>query len=157
MGTTTILKNILDRKAMVAYPEQYSIQPHHFEVELKDFELNPIIQYLYKADNQRSTEYWCLDEIIEFMKECLFNPNTWLTVLYWKDEHGNIYIIDGGHRISLLLAWSLRYFADEQVEDSPHFNEQQKKDIRYIRTRLGEFCDFQVLFTDPQFEEQKKI
>jgi len=156
MGTTTILKNILDRKPMVAYSEQYSIQPQHFEVELKDFELNPIIKCLYKADNQRSTEYWCLDEIIEFIWECLSNPNTWLTVLYWKDEHGNIYIIDGGHRISLLLAWSLRYFADEQVDDSPHFNEQQKKDIRYVRTRLGEFCDFQKLFTDPQFEPQKQ-
>lgn len=156
MGTTTILKNILDRKPMVAYPEQYSIDPHHFEIELKDLELHPIIQYLYKADNQRSTEYWCLEEIIEFMCECLSNPNTWLTILYWKDENGNIYIIDGGHRISLLLTWSLRYFADEQVDASPHFDEQQKKDIRDIRERLGEVCDFQKLFTDPKFSKAKQ-
>ena len=31
MGTTTILKNVLDRKPMVAFPTQYALKPRHFE------------------------------------------------------------------------------------------------------------------------------
>ena len=119
MGTTTILKNVLDRKPMVAFPTQYALKPRHFEVKIKDLENSQIIEQLYKADNQRSTEYWRLEEIVEFMQECMSNPNTWLTVLYWMDENGNIYVIDGGHRVSLLVAWIKRYFADEQVISAP--------------------------------------
>ena len=38
MGTTTILKNVLDRKPMVAFPTQYALKPRHFEVKIKDLE-----------------------------------------------------------------------------------------------------------------------
>ncbi len=38
-----------------------------------------------------------------------------LCILYWKDIHSNIYIIDGAHRLSCIYAWINRYFADEQV------------------------------------------
>lgn len=54
MGTTTILKNVLDRKPMVAFPTQYALKPRHFEVKIKDLENSQIIEQLYKADNQRS-------------------------------------------------------------------------------------------------------
>lgn len=156
MGTTTILKNVLDRKPMVAFPTQYALKPRHFEVKIKDLENSQIIEQLYKADNQRSTEYWRLEEIVEFMQECMSNPNTWLTVLYWMDENGNIYVIDGGHRVSLLVAWIKRYFADEQVISAPNFNDQQKADLRYIRDRIKECSDFQKIMTDPSLIKIKE-
>ncbi len=155
MGTTTILKNVLDRKPMVAFTTQYALEPRHFELKVKDLENSQIIEHLYKADNQRSTEYWRLEEIVEFMQECMSNPNTWLTVLYWMDENGNIYVIDGGHRVSLLIAWIKRYFADEQVDNAPNFDDQQKADLRYIRDKLGECCDFQKILADPSLMEVK--
>ena len=38
MGTTTILKNVLDRKPMVAFTTQYALEPRHFELKVKDLE-----------------------------------------------------------------------------------------------------------------------
>lgn len=76
-------------------------------------------------------------------------------VLYWKDIKNNIYIIDGAHRISSIYAWINRYFADEQVSQAPNFNDEQKEDIRYIRTQLGDLADFQKICSDPQFAAQK--
>lgn len=76
-------------------------------------------------------------------------------VLYWKDIKNNIYIIDGAHRISSIYAWINRYFADDQVSQAPNFNDEQKEDIRYIRTKLGDLADFQKICSDPQFAAQK--
>lgn len=96
MAQTMLLKNVLNRRPMIAYPEQYSIQRDDFEITLADFAQSEIIDKLYKADNQRSTEYWSLRDIIRFINACTTDPNAWLTFLYWKDQQGNMYLIDGG-------------------------------------------------------------
>lgn len=108
-----------------------------------------------KADNQRSTEYWSVQEIAKFIKDCTEDQNINLSVLYWKDIKNNIYIIDGAHRLSSIYAWINRYFADEQVSQAPNFNDEQKEDIRYIRNQLGDLADFQKICFDPQFAAQK--
>lgn len=75
-------------------------------------------------------------------------------ILYWKDIKNNIYIIDGAHRLSSIYAWINRYFADEQVNQAPNFNYQQKEDIRYLRSHLGDLADFQKFVLMPNLQNK---
>ncbi|WP_046206359.1 HNH endonuclease signature motif containing protein [Acinetobacter radioresistens] len=155
MGSTRLLTNIIQRKVMLPEEMSPSMQRDNFEVALTDFEKHPIIKCLFKADNQRSTECWSVQEIANFIEDCTEDQNINLCILYWKDIHGNIYIIDGAHRLSCIYAWINRYFADEQVPQAPNFNDQQKQDIRYLRNYLGDLADFQRICTDAEFAEKK--
>jgi len=155
MGSTRLLTNIIQRKVMLPEEMSPSMQRDNFEVALTDFEKHPIIKCLFKADNQRSTECWSVQEIANFIEDCTEDQNINLCILYWKDIHGNIYIIDGAHRLSCIYAWINRYFADEQVPQAPNFNDQQKQDIRYLRNYLGDLADFQKICTDAEFAEKK--
>jgi hypothetical protein len=155
MGSTRLLTNIIQRKVMLPEEMSPSMQRDTFEVALTDFEKHPIIKCLFKADNQRSTECWSVQEIANFIEDCTEDQNINLCILYWKDIHGNIYIIDGAHRLSCIYAWINRYFADEQVTQAPNFNDPQKQDIRYLRNYLGDLADFQKICTDAEFAEKK--
>ncbi|BBQ50849.1 TPA: hypothetical protein PVK60_003751 [Acinetobacter baumannii] len=155
MGSTRLLTNIIQRKVMLPEEMSPSMQRDNFEVTLTDFEKHPIIKCLFKADNQRSTECWSVQEIANFIEDCTEDQNINLCILYWKDIHSNIYIIDGAHRLSCIYAWINRYFADEQVPQAPNFNDQQKQDIRYLRNYLGDLADFQKICTDAEFAEKK--
>lgn len=155
MGSTRLLTNIIQRKVMLPEEMSPSMQRDTFEVALTDFEKHPIIKCLFKADNQRSTESWSVQEIANFIEDCTEDQNINLCILYWKDIHGNIYIIDGAHRLSCIYAWINRYFADEQVTQAPNFNDPQKQDIRYLRNYLGDLADFQKICTDAEFAEKK--
>ena len=155
MGSTRLLTNIIQRKVMLPEEMSPSMQRDNFEVALTDFEKHPIIKCLFKADNQRSTECWSVQEIANFIEDCTEDQNINLCILYWKDIHSNIYIIDGAHRLSCIYAWINRYFADEQVTQAPNFNDPQKQDIRYLRNYLGDLADFQRICTDAEFAEKK--
>ncbi|MDI9751939.1 hypothetical protein QM274_06895 [Acinetobacter baumannii] len=105
MGSTRLLTNIIQRKVMLPEEMSPSMQCDNFEVALTDFEKHPIIKCLFKADNQRSTECWSVQEIANFIEDCTEDQNINLCILYWKDIHSNIYIIDGAHRLSCIYAW----------------------------------------------------
>ena len=152
---TMLLKNVLQRLPMIAYPEQYKVERDDFEITLAEFAQSEIINQLYKADNQRSTEYWSLRDIICFITSCSKDPNAWLTFMYWKDQHGGMYLIDGGHRLSSIYAWIKRYFVDEQVADAPKFTPKQKEELRKIRKALGNYADFQKILSSEADELQE--
>ncbi|MFH7806443.1 HNH endonuclease [Acinetobacter sp. BSP-53] len=156
MARTKLLTNIIQRKMMLLDEMSHSNQHQNFEISLYDFAQHEILEKLYKADNQRSTECWSPDEIEEFILDCLNDRNVNLCIRYWKDAAGNIYIIDGGHRISIIYAWIKRFFIDEQVVGAPKFTAPQKRDIRQIRNRLGGLADFQKLSSDSEFQQKLK-
>lgn len=71
MGSTTrILTNIIQRKVMSLEEMSPSKQRDNFEVTLTDFSRHEIPKCLFKADNQRSTEYWSVQEIVKFIRGC---------------------------------------------------------------------------------------
>ena len=156
MARTKLLTNIIQRKMMLLDEMSHSNQHQNFEISLYDFAQHEILDKLYKADNQRSTECWSPDEIVKFIQDCLNDRNVNLCIRYWKDAAGNIYIIDGGHRISIIYAWIKRFFIDEQVIGAPKFTPSQKRDIRQIRHRLGGLADFQELCRDSELQQKLK-
>jgi hypothetical protein len=71
MARTKLLTNIIQRKMMVPDEMSHSNLHHNFEISLYDFANHEILEKLYKADNQRSTECWSPTEIKEFILDCL--------------------------------------------------------------------------------------
>lgn len=67
MARTKLLTNIIQRKMMVPDEMSHSNLHHNFEISLYDFANHEILEKLYKADNQRSTECWSPAEIQEFI------------------------------------------------------------------------------------------
>ena len=52
-----------------------SMQRDNFVVALTDFEKHLIIKCFFKANNQRSTEYWSVQEIANFIEDCTEDQN----------------------------------------------------------------------------------
>src|SRR4028118_706200 len=59
---------------------------------------------LRKPDFQRSTYYWTPVECVDLL-ECLLNEQVVPSVILWLSSDGYQYVLDGAHRISVLLAW----------------------------------------------------
>ena len=62
-----------------------------------------LIPSLRKPDFQRETNQWTIDQVVIFLKSFLDNELV-PSVILWKSP-GKIFVIDGAHRLSVLLAW----------------------------------------------------
>lgn len=127
---------------MVDYAGQDDIEPENIDIKLINLPNFLNFHHVFKADNQRATQAWSIKEIIQFICCCIHDRNVALIFYYWKDQNGNIYIIDGSHRLSALIAWIQGYFAIEQVMGNLKFNEIEKEDLRKIRKELSGPADF---------------
>ena len=62
-----------------------------------------LIPSLRKPDFQRETNQWTIEQIVIFLKSFLDNELV-PSVILWKSP-GKIFVIDGAHRLSVLIAW----------------------------------------------------
>lgn len=66
-----------------------------------------------KPDFQRETADWDIDKIVRFIKSFVdgeFIP----AVILWRSQAGLIFVIDGSHRLSSLIAWVNDDYGDGQ-------------------------------------------
>lgn len=59
---------------------------------------------LRKPDFQRATWSWTPEDCVELL-EAVLNEQVVPSVIMWLDKDGTKFVLDGGHRISVLLAW----------------------------------------------------
>ncbi|MEW6211023.1 MAG: DUF262 domain-containing protein, partial [Acidobacteriota bacterium] len=59
---------------------------------------------LRKPDFQRATWSWSPEDCVELL-EAVLNDQVVPSVIMWLGEDGTKFVLDGGHRISVLLAW----------------------------------------------------
>jgi hypothetical protein len=62
-----------------------------------------LVPVLRKPDFQRETNQWTEDQVLIFLKSFLDNELV-PAVIFWKSPN-KIFVIDGAHRVSALLAW----------------------------------------------------
>jgi len=73
-------------------------------ISLRDFTLGALVgPNLRKPDFQRETNHWTLAQVLSLL-ECFINGDLIPSVILWKSPT-NIFVIDGGHRLSVLRAW----------------------------------------------------
>lgn len=65
---------------------------------------------LRKPDFQRETNHWTAEQVVSLL-ECFVNGDLIPSVILWKSPT-YLFVIDGGHRLSVLKAWALDDYGD---------------------------------------------
>ena len=99
---------------------------------------------LRKPDFQRETNQWTPHQIVSFLESFLENELI-PSVILWKSD-SYVFVIDGGHRLSTLIAWINDDYGDGK-KSKPYFqenisNEQRRiadRTRKLIRDRIGTY------------------
>lgn len=75
---------------------------------------------LRKPDFQRATWSWTPEDCVELL-DAVLNEHVVPSVIMWLDKDGTKFVLDGGHRISVLLAWITDDWGDRVSAD--HFKD----------------------------------
>jgi len=108
-------------------------------------------QYLRKPDFQRSTWAWSPEDCVSLLDSVL-NEQVVPSVIMWLSPDNLQYVLDGGHRISVLLAWMSDDWGDrvqaDRFADSELVSETRKAARRVrellIDRSIGSFEDHQL-------------
>ena len=68
---------------------------------------------LKKPDFQRETNHWSPDQVVSLL-ECFVSGDLIPSVILWQSPTG-IFVIDGGHRLSVLKAWVMDDYGDGEL------------------------------------------
>lgn len=105
---------------------------------------------LRKPDFQRTTWSWTAEDCVSLL-ESIVNEQVIPSIIMWMSpENGYDYILDGGHRISVVLAWlnddwgeklQIEAYRDEEEET---LIKQAALEVRnLVKARIGSISDFQ--------------
>ena len=81
---------------------------------------------LSKPDFQRATWAWSPHQCVDLI-DSLLNNSVVPSVILWSSPDQFIYVLDGGHRISVLLAYLTDDWGDK---DTSHLNTSQIDEVR---------------------------
>lgn len=100
----------------------------------------PIASLLRKPDFQRETNHWTPDQVVSLL-ECYINGDLIPSVILWKSP-SYLFVIDGGHRLSVLRAWIEDDYGDGQISHKLFghdiSNEQKKLQIKLENWLINE-------------------
>ena len=131
-------------------------------ISLRDFTENALVgPNLRKPDFQRETSHWTPTQVLSLL-QCFVNGDLIPSVILWKSPT-NIFVIDGGHRLSVLRAWVEDDYGDGPISYS-FFNRnipssQKKiaeKTRKLINDEIGSFKHVQGVCNQRIDLEEKK-
>lgn len=126
-------------------------------------DLNDFTAILRKPDFQRETNHWSPNQVVS-MLESYVTGDLIPAVILWKSSY--IFVIDGGHRLSVLKAWieddygdgplSIKYFGSEISKEQRNIAEKTR---RLINERIGSWAHFKQRLSDEDISsaERNKI
>ncbi len=97
-----------------------------------------LIPSLRKPDFQRETNQWTPEQVVIFLKSFLDNELI-PSVILWKSP-GKIFVIDGAHRLSVLIAWIRDDYGDGTLSTKFYGGQlpkEQKSIADYLRKRIS--------------------
>jgi hypothetical protein len=74
------------------------------EIKIGELESN-FFHLLKKPDFQRTTNNWSSNRIMEFVKSFVDGDLIPSIIMWWSQDTGTAFVIDGAHRMSALAAW----------------------------------------------------
>jgi len=134
-------------------------------ISLRDFTKGGLIgPSLRKPDFQRETNHWAPEQVVSLL-ECFVNGDLIPSVILWQSPT-YLFVIDGGHRLSVLKAW-----IDDDYGDGPtsqpffgyQISDEQKKNAEKVRAlvnkRIGSWQHYLAKTEDENLEptERKRI
>ena len=134
-------------------------------ISLRDFTKGSLIgPSLRKPDFQRETNHWGPEQVVSLM-ECFINGDLIPSVILWQSPT-YLFVIDGGHRLSVLKAWIEDDYGDGPISQTffgYQISEEQKKNAKktreLINKKIGSWQHFLVKAEDENLDpsERKKI
>ena len=116
-------------------------------IGIRDLRPDGLLPLLRKPDFQRETNHWSPDQVVTLIKSFV-DKDLIPSVILWKSE-GSIFVIDGGHRLSVIRAWLEDDYGDKLVS-LPYFqfkiNDNQRRAAeetrRMIAREVGSYTDW---------------
>jgi len=127
-------------------------------LRLSDLDANRGITYgtLRKPDFQRETASWDPTTVAEFIQSFVAGDLIPSVILWRSPETGNIFVIDGGHRLSALIGWIRDDYGDKEMSVAFFENiiaaEQERAAVRTrskIKKLVGSYGSLQSAFKYP--------
>ncbi len=106
------------------------------------------VGFLRKPDFQRATWAWTPQDCVSLL-DSIVNEQVIPSIIMWTSPESNLdYVLDGGHRISVVLAWLRDNWGDKELP--PHIDEEQEREIRkaaakvrqLIKEKIGNIDDY---------------
>ncbi|MEU4560363.1 DUF262 domain-containing protein [Actinoplanes sp. NPDC023936] len=123
-----------------------------------------IFHVLRKPDFQRETANWTPDKVAELVKSFLEGDLIPAIILWRSPKSGNIFVIDGAHRLSALIAWvqndygdshtSMRFFENNIVPDQLRAAEITRKAIDQT---VGSYGDLSLALRNPDTASRDRL
>lgn len=108
-------------------------------------------EQLRKPIFQRDTNQWTVERL-EKLVETFLDDGLIPAIILWEDLDGFIYVIDGAHRISSLIAWvNSDYGKENELNDSNHSAIEE-----YMNNRIGSYQEIKQS-KDEKYKKAKQI
>jgi len=108
-------------------------------IGLRDLSSDGLISAaLRKPDFQRETNHWGPDQVVSLL-ECFVNGDLIPSVILWKSS-SYLFVIDGGHRLSVLRAWVEDDYGDGPTSTTFFGNSipmEQRRAAAQVRTLVA--------------------
>jgi hypothetical protein len=134
-------------------------------ISLRDFTTGGLMgPSLRKPDFQRETNHWTPEQVVSLLK-CFVNGDLIPSVILWKST-ASIFVIDGGHRLSVLRAWIEDDYGDGPISQkffNYEISDAQKRNARRTKAlvdeEIGTWQHFQTRNADSSLdpEERKRL
>ncbi|MFF9898648.1 HNH endonuclease family protein [Streptomyces longispororuber] len=119
---------------------------------------------LRKPDFQRETANWTPEKVAELVHSFISGDLIPSIILWRSPTSGNIFVIDGAHRLSALAAWVQDDYGDKHTSmrffDSVIPNEQKKAaetTRNLIRENVGSYADLGLSLRNPDTSPKEKL
>ena len=144
-------------------PPQSSSKVEKFNIT--EFEagrfLYPIIR---KPDFQRETASWDPDKVADLIRSFLDGDLIPLIIVWRSPDTGNIFVIDGAHRLGALIAWVHDDYGDGDISMRFYENRIPKeqtsaadKTRTIINKTIGTYKEMNFAVSNPQNSDAEKV
>ncbi len=139
----------------------YDIQSQPTSLRMSDLvgdHMSSRVQLLRKPDFQRATWAWSPEDCVLLLESVVKDQVIPSIIMWYSPDSGRDYVLDGGHRISVVMAWLKDDWGDripsEHFEDEaqvPEIRKAADKVRALVRTRIGSLDDYKT--ADDEFNQ----
>lgn len=112
-------------------------------------------QLLRKPHFQRETDDWSIDNVVTLIRS-FRDGNLIPALILWRNEQGFIFVIDGAHRLSALIAWVNDDYGDRNISSQFFMHEipKKQKEIaeacrKRVDAEVGSYASLSQILTSP--------
>ncbi|MFJ1580500.1 HNH endonuclease family protein [Streptomyces sp. NPDC088147] len=161
------LDALIPREDFEALPSEQAAPTSVLSTTLKITDLTQdslMYNVLRKPDFQRETANWTPEKVAELVRSFLAGDLIPSIILWRSPASGNIFVIDGAHRLSALAAWvqddygdkhtSIRFFDNSIPSEQKKAAEATRK---LIQQSIGSYADLGLALRNPDTTSREKL